>query len=1105
MAFIVQTAEVGTGKTEAVIQRIISLKRVHPLARVWVLLATERQINAFRDRLVAHLGDYDYLFHVELFTVYQLYGRVLDTLNIPTRQLSEPSRLQLLRQIMRQSNQESALQVFDRVVGFTGFVQMVADFINEQKQTLISPRDLSHVHDLLPMGELKSKLADLSTIYRLYQEYLQYHHLVDREGMGWLALDSMLDQPSLSIDLLAVDGYDQFTPLQAQIIARLSQHSTHTLVTLTTVPHRTDTIGKRFEQAQHTLRVACEHNALVMQTESLSSPFTPNPSDLQYLTQSIFRFGVPSIPSNGGIFFLAGENEQMETRQVLRRVKDLLLHSPTVATTPDDIIIILRDYARYFPHLERVAKEYGIPLAMHLAQPLVDVPIVHLILSLLQLHVETPLQPAFPPQDVLDSLHSPYLSILNEMQLRGLEQICRQAIFRGGVENWQTYISQNTQSVFVTDDEQESSTPLTIEPTLAHELQQRLEMFFRAVTPPQQATSAEYVLWLDQLIGQDRLEQWDEEPSQESATLTSHSHSLELVQQIRTFTEDEHSSRELSALVQFKSVLRGLLADALFVSQVEGQSSVLTWAEFFIDLQNALGGATLQPSIERGGKVLVTTAVNARGLPHQHVFIMGLSEGIFPQATRSDRFLLDDERLCLRGLGLQLETASERSADDGLFYELISQAQHTLTLSRPTTQKGNPWMPSHLWRGVERVFDDAPHLIEQGTLGVARLPQLEQVASDAEWFLGVSVALNSDEPLTATQRAYANQAFAQSPDKWRTILDLIEIEKGRITRTGALKYRGHITDPALKDALMQRYSARHTWSASQLNELGVCGFRFFAGRVLNLVAYEEPTLGLNAAQLGTLNHSILEQLYHTLADQQVRIYQPNLAHALALLDQLALETFRHAPNRLGFSPTAYWEEEQHYILQHLRKLVEYDFTDLNKRLGIGTDDERYPMWQEKSFGLGQKGLILQIAPDLEPIVIRGVVDRVDQVGNSAAVLDYKTGGTKITLDDMVEGRNFQMMLYLYATQTLLHGTPSPSPQQVYGGAFLHIRSQEISGKLLVTDEEYEQNLERAKHALKQNVLTARDGIFSIEPSKPSEGKCIAHCQFNHLCRLSQQR
>jgi hypothetical protein len=43
---------VGAGKTEAVQGRLVAVKRANPLAKTWVLLSGERQISAFRQRLM---------------------------------------------------------------------------------------------------------------------------------------------------------------------------------------------------------------------------------------------------------------------------------------------------------------------------------------------------------------------------------------------------------------------------------------------------------------------------------------------------------------------------------------------------------------------------------------------------------------------------------------------------------------------------------------------------------------------------------------------------------------------------------------------------------------------------------------------------------------------------------------------------------------------------------------------------------------------------------------------------------------------------------------------------------------------------------------------
>src|SRR5690606_21951774 len=127
--------------------------------------------------------------------------------------------------------------------------------------------------------------------------------------------------------------------------------------------------------------------------------------------------------------------------------------------------------------------------------------------------------------------------------------------------------------------------------------------------------------------------------------------------------------------------------------------------DFVADLRAALSAAEISTAPDRSGRVLITTATDARGSAHAHVFILGLSEGIFPAPLRADALYLDSERLklALDGTAL-LRTAAERADDDSLFLELIAQARASLTLSRPSMNGGQAWPPSALWNGVAALL-----------------------------------------------------------------------------------------------------------------------------------------------------------------------------------------------------------------------------------------------------------------------------------------------------------------------------------------------------------------------------------------------------------------
>ncbi len=102
--------------------------------------------------------------------------------------------------------------------------------------------------------------------------------------------------------------------------------------------------------------------------------------------------------------------------------------------------------------------------------------------------------------------------------------------------------------------------------------------------------------------------------------------------------------------------------------------------------------------------MLATDVLEARGLPHDHVFILGLSEGVFPAQEPEGALYQEGERITLERAGIDMLTAVERADDMSLFYQALGLARRSLTLSRFTIDDKGDAVPalSLLARGSRR-------------------------------------------------------------------------------------------------------------------------------------------------------------------------------------------------------------------------------------------------------------------------------------------------------------------------------------------------------------------------------------------------------------------
>ena len=491
----------------------------------------------------------------------------------------------------------------------------------------------------------------------------------------------------------------------------------------------------------------------------------------------------------------------------------------------------------------------------------------------------------------------------------------------------------------------------------------------------------------------------------------------------------------------------------------------------------------------------MTTATDARGLPHEHLFVLGLSEGVFPLELSEDAFYLDSEREVFSDRGVLLETQSERSDDDGLFYELISLPNQTLTLSRPTIHDGKIWIASHLWRSVRSVF----HNLEPHVMRIGDVVPTDDVASLDEAVLAVADGLGNHAADVVRLQHWLTQT---QPRYWGHIRHGRAIEMQRLSRLPHDAYSGRLTDFDLIQRVAEQLGSQRLWSASQLNDYGLCGFRFFAKRLLKLEAIDEPEIGLNALQLGSINHAILEETYQQLRAHGVVIdphsdeYEANLDLALEILDSCATTIFDCAPQDFAFRESAQWEQEQQVILRRLEALVRADFAAEGPLKHYGVRD---PFAFEMAFGLKQRPPAIIPLDEVGEIKVRGMIDRIDRVGeDEALVIDYKTGSRNYSVRLLETGQNFQMMVYLEAAQQLLQR----QALKVKAGAFWSVRTQKTSGEMVTGDEKTEAAIEQGRRHLARNIHAGRRGDFSVEPTKLDDGKCSSYCEFHQLCRVA---
>jgi len=1053
----------GSGKTHWALEQARQAARQLQCMPV-VCVPSALQARSCKSRLAAAGGTIG----VRLLTFNQLYQTCLDERGTAYAELSDPEQYHLLSLILR----DIPLQHYAPLRAKPGFVRILQNLVEELKAARITPDALAQAVSSEP------RLSELAAIYAAYQAKLAEVSAADRPGLGWLAVEALETDPTICRwPLLVVDGFDNLTAVQMDVLKALASRVGQMLITLTGEPDRPP--RHRAHQRMLTTRARIEAG-LGVRAEPLPSAPMACGGPLSHLRALLFETHVTPVDNGDTVWMIEAPDRAGEVREALRWLRTRRIEDDT---PPAELALLARDLPPYRATIRQVARELGIPIEIIGGMPLATSPVITALLDLLRLMIPAgggEDGPALPRRLIVEAWRSPYFCWEAQVDdeegsapigitpgdAEALDQVARQMRVIGGQAQWEEALARLA-ALNTTDSpakEYEEGELSADGPTgqRAAQLGGKFARFVRRLTPPARASYRNHVRWLETLIGDDAGE--DQELPEPERT------SLRIVECVRRVSTDNAQSvrqeevdskaSDLAALQAFKEVLRGLVR----AEEVLGSREELPFLEFARELFGAVEASSYSLPLRSGHpSVLVADVVQARGVPFQAVALLGVAEGEFPASQTEDPFLRDEDRVRLReGFRLPVDD-STASAEAGFFYETISRPAERLLLTRPRlADNGAPWEASPYWHEVRRLVHITPR-----TLTSDSVPSLDAVASIPELMarLGAEGLAAPDDLLV--ERGWPAECPASRLERFRQSAVIFGT---RFARPQASLYDGDLS--SLAPNFRARYGPHHVWSSSRLEGYRTCPFFFFAGHVLKLEPREEPMEGLDARQLGNIYHHILENLYGSVQDPA------DLDQLRTALPVVVGQVLDEAPAREGFRVNAWWQQTRRQIQTHIEQSV--------TRLAALSDGFQ-PIAFEAQFA-GDTPLPIGEGE----LRLHGVIDRVDRGPDGVRIIDYKTSGPwAFKQKALEEGKKLQIALYALAARDVL-GLGEPVE-----GFYWHVRHAEAS-KLKLSQHEggIETALRCAGAWAWLAVCDAREGRFGPHP--PDDG-CPAYCPVAAFC------
>ncbi len=407
-------------------------------------------------------------------------------------------------------------------------------------------------------------------------------------------------------------------------------------------------------------------------------------------------------------------------------------------------------------------------------------------------------------------------------------------------------------------------------------------------------------------------------------------------------------------------------------------------AHFTELLAQAAGVTDLGTIPQQLDAVQVGAADRMRFSSPRAVLLLGAEEGVFPAVPSEADLLSDRERQALRALQLPVAEASEsRLTEERFFvYAALSAPSERLFVSYSTGgPEGETRTPSVIVQEIRTLLPGHTHGDPDG------------------------------EP------EYGEEMFARFSESWREpdvpavtlrqVLGEHPAYAGRLRRLeqAAVQRERRFETP---DAARRLFGDFMTLSPTRVEDFYQCRFRYFCR--YGMRAMPPKQADLNALEFGKVLHDIMQRQLPSYVEEGVRQItraraEEDAARCIRQYVGECMGGLEQKPARFLYLLSRMERFGGQLLWQVVQELRQSRFVPVDYELPLTVGGEPGSVLAE----------VLTL-PDGGRVCVVGTVDRVDvyRDGDTSyvRVVDYKTGSKEFRLQEVVEGLNLQMLIYM---------------------------------------------------------------------------------------------
>ncbi|MFC5703670.1 helicase-exonuclease AddAB subunit AddB [Cohnella faecalis] len=992
MSLRLVTGRSGSGKTRFILDEIRAKLAEDPQGSPLVLLVPE-QATFQAEYAMANTPGLGGFMRAQVLSFRRLAFRIMqETGGSAVVPIHENGKAMLLHKVLEDRREE--LKLFRGGSNETGLIARMGELFTELKRYGVDGAGLSHAaRDARSESSLlKDKLHDLSLLYAETERELDGKWLDGEDMLGRLS-DGALASAWLAEAEIWVDGFHGFTPNEYSVIRSLLRRSKRVTVALCADrpylagdrPDEMNAFHPTAETSAKLCELAAESGVATDASVHLNPVIFPRFArsrmlaflEKEWTTRVRWTEETavlhPDHPDCGiSLHAAAGRRAEADAaaRDMLRRVRE-------EGFRYRDMAVFVRQMEDYADLLAGVFDSYGIPYYLDGKAGISHHPLSEFVRSALEC-----VTGSWKSEAVFRCAKTDLLGAkgagLSRDEIDKLENYALAA----GIDGWRWNDDRVWRPLFTGDIEQEIEEDreagdsrmaelLRVRDALVGPLR-ALEKRLKSAKTVRALCEGLYS-FLEETGAADSLERWSREDAEAGQPGRAAAH--------RPIWDGVMNL--LDQLVELTGDLKPDLK--LFAGMVDSGLEELKLGAVPPSLDGVLIGS---PERTRSDRVSV-------------VYLLGVNDGVMPKRMAENGLLSEEERDALALSGLEMAPGARRRLLDERFlaYLALTAASRHLWIGYPIADNdGKSLLPSEWIGRIQRKFPGMPIRME------AAEPQ-DGDGEDAQLSFAVHPGRAMTHLLARLRRWRQGDSIAPG---WWSVYEWLRERGEWKDRIGQLLRSLHFTNvepPLAPETSRLLYGDRLLASVSRMERFVSCPFRHFASNGLRL--RERQLYRVDAPDIGQLFHAALRQTTERLfAD----------ANASPTMEQLRLEAAASVERLLPkVQQQILLSSSRHAVMaRKLRAIVAQAAGILGGHAELAAFR---PVGLELDFG--PTGALPPLSLELGGgrwMDVAGRIDRVDAAqspeGLLLRVMDYKSSGMKLKLDEVSYGLSLQMLTYL---------------------------------------------------------------------------------------------